>query len=386
MRYVLTNCKIFTSEKILTKHSLVISAGTVLAVIADRDIDNKDKQIDLNGHLLTPGFIDTQVNGGGGVLFNNSPTLASIAAIGKAHRAYGTTGFLPTLISDDLAIMQQAIEASQQALIAQTPGFLGMHMEGPYLNKLRKGVHCETKLHSPDRQSLAMLQTLAQIGRSIVTLAPEVVPAGFIKQLSQKGVTVAVGHSNASYEIIKQSLLDGASGFTHLYNAMSPLTSREPGVVGAALEDPHSWCGIIVDGFHVHPASLKIAIKAKVKGKIILVTDAVHTVGATGSTFDLVGRSIYRDNGKVTTKEGTLAGSDLDMASAVRNCVKLLGIELSEALRMASLYPAQFLNIDDKVGKISQGYKANLTLLDEDLQVVDTWIDGIASDPLAYNS
>lgn len=386
MRYVLTNCRIFTSEKILTEHSLVISADKVLAVIPDRDINSQDKQIDLKGHLLTPGFIDTQVNGGGGVLFNNSPTLGSIEAIGKAHRAYGTTGFLPTLISDDLATMQQAIEASQQALTAKTPGFLGLHMEGPYLNKLRKGVHCATKLHSPDQESLAMLQALAHIGGSMVTLAPEVVPAGFIKQLSQKGVTVAVGHSNASYDIIKQSLRDGASGFTHLYNAMSPLTSREPGVVGAALEDKHSWCGIIVDGHHVHPATLNIAIKAKPKGKVILVTDAVHTVGATGTTFDLVGRSIYRDNGKVTTKEGTLAGSDLDMASAIRNCVKLLGLELSEALRMASLYPAQFLNIDDKVGKIAPGLKANLTLLDEDLQVVDTWIDGIANDPLAYSS
>ena len=386
MRYVLTNCRIFTSQKILTEHSLVIASGKIIAIISDRDINKSEQKIDLQGQLLTAGFIDTQVNGGAGILFNNAPTLESIRAIGAAHRAYGTTGFLPTLISDDQQVMQLAIEASQQALADKVPGFLGLHLEGPYLNKLRKGVHCETKLQSPDLNALSRLQNLASIGSSMVTLAPEVVPAGFIKQLVHSGVTVSVGHSNASYEIINQAIADGVSGFTHLYNAMSPLTSREPGVVGAALDDPHTWCGVIVDGFHVHPASLNIAIKAKPKGKIMLVTDAVHTVGATGSTFDLVGRSIYRDNGKVTTKEGTLAGSDLDMASAVRNCVELLGLELSEALRMASLYPAQFLNIADKVGKIAPGCKANLTLLDADLQVVDTWIDGIASDPMAYSS
>ena len=246
---------------------------------------------------------------------------------------------------------------------------------------MRKGVHCESKITAADQQALQLLKQLACIGSSMVTLAPEVLPNGFIQTLSQAGVTVSIGHSNASYEVAQAALTDGVSGFTHLFNAMSPLTSREPGVVGAALNDANSWCGVIVDGHHVHPCTLNIAIAAKNnvksgKGKIMLVTDAVHTVGVNGDTFNLAGKEVFRVAGKVTTAEGTLAGSDLDMASAVRNTVNMLGLPLEEALRMASLYPAQFLGIEQKLGRIQPGYQADLALLDSDLNVINTWIKG----------
>ena len=257
-----------------------------------------------------------------------------------------------------------------------------MHLEGPFLNTARKGVHPEHKLRNPNDSSLALLKQVAELGNSMVTLAPEVVPEGFIKSLCEAGIVVSMGHSDASYDCVIQAIDDGATGITHLFNAMSPLTSREPGVVGAALDDPHSWCGIIVDGHHVHPATLKTAIRAKTNGKMILVSDAVHTVGAQGSEFDLAGQPVFRKNGKVTTANGTLAGSDLDMASAVRNTVRMLSIELEEALRMASLYPAQFLSLDHKLGRIAENYQADLVLLDDDFQVVETWIAGEASGSL----
>lgn len=386
MTFVLSNADIFTGHEILTNQSVVINAGRVVNIIDNTAVEtfaskHTVKVIDLKGNLLVPGFIDSQVNGGAGVLFNHSPTVESIAHIGRAHRIYGTTGFLPTLISDDAEAMQLAISAARQAFNQKTPGFLGIHLEGPYLNPARKGVHSEAKLRVANSESLILLKQLRGLGSSIVTLAPEMVPDGFIESLIAEGIIVCVGHSNATYNCIQQSLLQGVSGFTHLFNAMSPLTSREPGVVGAAIIDPDSWCGIIVDGHHVHSCALNIAIAAKTKGKMMLVTDAVHTVGAQGNAFDLAGCPVFRDKGKVTTAEGTLAGSDLDMASAVRNTVRMLGIELAEALRMASLYPAQFLGLEHTLGRIKSGYQADLTLLDCDLNVINTWIKGVCNDP-----
>ncbi|MBT7331529.1 MAG: amidohydrolase family protein, partial [Oceanospirillaceae bacterium] len=210
----------------------------------------------------------------------------------------------------------------------------------------------------------------------LMTLAPEQVNPDFIHRLTADGMIVSAGHTAASYEQMQEALAKGVRGFTHLFNAMTPMTSREPGVVGAALDHDDSWCGLIVDGHHVHPVTLRQAIKAKARGKMMLVTDAMHTVGEGAGRFDLMGRPIVSKNGKVTTLDGTLAGSDLDMASAVRNTVYKVGLELEEALRMASLYPAQFLKLDRQMGKIAPGYQADLVLLDEHLMVQNTWIKG----------
>ncbi|MEH6579314.1 MAG: N-acetylglucosamine-6-phosphate deacetylase [Amphritea sp.] len=379
MRIALTKCRVFTGEEIVEDHSVLVEDCIISAVVPVQEVSADFCKIELDGQLLAPGFIDTQVNGGGGVLLNDNPSVEAIRAIGAAHRVYGTTGFLPTLISDSRKVMQSAIAATRSAMQQHVPGVLGVHLEGPFLSVERKGVHPPKMIRSPESDALELLSGLGELGASMVTLAPEQVPKGFIRHLVETGVIVAAGHSAASYEQIRAALSEGMTGFTHLFNAMSPLNSREPGVVGAALEDENSWCGLIVDNHHVHPASLKVAIRAKPRGRMMLVTDAVHTVGAEGDTFELMGNTIVRDNGRVATLEGVLAGSDLDMATAVRNSVELLGLSLEESLRMASLYPAEFLRVGNRYGRIATGYQADLVLLDDQLKVLETWIGGEAS-------
>ncbi|UTW12839.1 N-acetylglucosamine-6-phosphate deacetylase [Marinobacterium rhizophilum] len=379
MQFALINGRIFDGEQIHQDRALWIRNGRIEALTDPARLPAGIDVVDLGGHLLAPGFIDTQVNGGGGVLFNDSPDVAGIQAIGRAHRRFGTTGFLPTLISDRHDVMHSALEATRVAL-SSVPGVLGIHLEGPFLNLQRKGIHPAAMIRGPEADALALLRGLQGEGVTLVTLAPEQVSEDFIRELAQAGIVVAAGHTQATYAQMTQALAQGLSGFTHLFNAMSPLTSREPGVVGAALDDDNSWCGLIVDNHHVHAATLRIALRAKAAGKMMLVTDAVQTVGVPGREFELLGQSIVREGGRVASPEGTLAGSDLDMASAVRNCVRLLGLSLEESLRMASLYPAEFLRLGDRYGRVRAGYQASLVLLDEQLQVQQTWIDGVASD------
>jgi len=333
------------------------------------------KPRDLGGNLLLPGFIDSQVNGGGGVLFNDAPSVEAIRAIGNAHRKFGTTGFLPTLISADLHVVEKAIEAVQAALAAGTPGVLGIHIEGPFLNVERKGIHDPEKIRELDPAAIRLLTSLRG-GRTLVTLAPEMTTPDMIKKLAIAGVVVSAGHTNATYEQIRVALQEGLTGFTHLFNAMSQLTGRAPGVVGAALDDPDSWCGIIVDGEHTDPVVLRISMRCKRHDRFMLVTDAMPSVGTDNKSFDLQGRRITVAGNLCLDEDGRLAGSNIDMASCVRNAVSLLGLPLPEAVRMASLYPAEFLGLAHEVGRIAPGYKANFVLADDQLRVLDTWIDG----------
>ena len=311
---------------------------------------------DLNGERLVPGYIDTQVNGGGGVLFNDAPTVETIARIGAAHRRFGTTGFLPTLISDDLSVIDRAIDAVEQAMAEGVPGVLGIHIEGPFLNIARKGIHDPAKFRILDDEAVRLL-TRMKTGRTLITLAPERVPRETIQQMVANGAIVAAGHTAGTYDEIRAGLDAGITGFTHLYNAMSPLQGRDPGAVGAALEDADSWCGVIVDGVHVHPASLRVALAAKPRGKVFLVTDAMPMVGSDNPTFELYGETITAVDGVVRNAAGALAGSALDMITAVRNTVGLLGLSLAEASRMASTYPAQFLGLRVQVGGLLDQYE-----------------------------
>lgn len=329
----------------------------------------------LEGDLL-PGFIDLQVNGGGGVLFNDSPTVEGIAAIASAHRRFGTTGLLPTLISDDLDVIARAIEAVDAAIAQGVPGVLGIHIEGPFLNPARKGIHDASKFRTLDAAAIELLASLGN-GRTLVTLAPELAPPGMVRALVDRGVVVAAGHTEASYEQIRASFDEGLSGFTHLYNAMSQLGSRAPGAVGAALEDAGSWCGLIVDGHHVHAAALRVALAAKGADRLLLVTDAMPTVGSDVKEFQLNGQRIVAQDGRCFAPDGTLAGSDLDMASTVRNAVRFMDVDLETAIRMASKVPADAMGFS-KRGAIAAGATADLVLLDDDQQVVETWIAGRA--------
>jgi N-acetylglucosamine-6-phosphate deacetylase len=322
---------------------------------------------------LAPGFIDLQVNGGGDVLLNNSPTPEAIRAIAVAHRKFGTTALLPTLITDTSEKMTAAFAAAE-SLAESEPGILGIHLEGPFLSSERAGVHDANLMRQPSPADLKMLCGPRK-GALLVTLAPERVPNGFIARLVQSGVRVSLGHSMATYDETLAAMAEGLSGFTHLFNAMRPLASREPGPIAAALESPNAWFGMIVDGFHVNPAMLRLALRGL--GQPILVTDAMPPVGGRQSKFDLYGSEIQVIGGRCARSDGTLAGSALDMAAAVRNCVHMLGVAIDDALRFASRNPAEFIGLGHLLGGLHPGYRADVVALDAGtFDVLGTWVAG----------
>src|SRR5215469_15167767 len=377
MGLALINGRVLRADTFVRGQCVLIERGRILAVLpADDARCRAAEPYDLGDGLLLPGFIDIQVNGGGGVLFNDAPSVEAIRAIGRAHRRFGTTGFLPTLISADLDIVARAIAAVRGAIEAGVPGVLGIHIEGPFLNVARKGVHDPAKLRELDPSALGLLTSLRG-GRTLVTLAPEMTTPQIIERLVAAGVTVSAGHTNATYAEIRAALAHGLTGFTHLFNAMSPLTGREPGTVGAALDDQRSWCGIIVDGEHTDPVVLRIALRCKPHDRFMLVTDAMPSVGTESQSFELQGRRISVRGQACYDEDGRLAGSNIDMAGCVRNAVRLLGLPLTQAVRMASEVPAEFLGLAHDRGRIAAGYRANLVLADDDLNVRETWIDGI---------
>ncbi len=326
------------------------------------------------GVFVTAGFIDLQVNGGGGVLLNDHPTADGMRAIARAHRRYGTTACLPTLITDTREQTRSAIAAARS--VAGREGVLGLHLEGPFISPQRPGVHRPDRIAEPGAGDLEQLCELTGAGRSLVTLAPECVPAGFVMTLAAAGVRISIGHSEASAAVVTQAVAEGATGVTHLFNAMPPFGARDPGIVGTTLSEPRLTAGLIVDGMHVDPVSVRAAFAAKGADRVALVTDAMPTVGTSLDRFDLVGRTIKLVDGRLTTKEGTLAGAHLDMASAVRNTVRLAKVPLEDALRAASLTPAQFLGVDNERGAIVPGARADLVALTDTLAVAATWIDG----------
>lgn len=368
------NGKILTDAGIEQDRTLLVRDGRIEGLSGAREVIGADRIVDLGGDLLVPGFIDAQVNGGGGLLFNDEPTVETIAVIAKAHRRFGTTGFLPTLISDDLDVVASAIDAVRAAIEQRVPGVVGIHIEGPFLNAERRGVHDASKLRALDGEAVKLLMR-PHGGVTLVTLAPERTTPAFIRQLSEAGVIVSAGHTNATFDELQPAFAAGLRGFTHLFNAMSQLGNREPGAVGAALANDSSWCGLIVDGHHVHPEVMKLALRAKRHDRFLLVSDAMPSVGTDTKNFVLNGRAITVEDNKCVDPEGRLAGADLDMATAVRNTVKMLGVDLADAIRMASHNAAEFLGLRN-VGRIAPGYRANFARLDGDCQVVDTWIEG----------
>jgi N-acetylglucosamine-6-phosphate deacetylase len=376
MMTALVNGRVLVDSRFVEGVAVLLDDGRISAVVAPADLPTNALQYDLDGGLLVPGFIDTQVNGGGGALFNDAPTAVTIDTIGRAHRAFGTTGFLPTLISDDLSVIRSGIEAVESAIVSGIPGVLGIHIEGPFLNEHRKGIHDANKIRELDEEGFAVLTSL-RAGRTLVTVAPECTTSEMIARLVGAGVIVSAGHSNGQYAEVKSAIGSGLSGVTHLFNAMSPLGAREPGVVGAALESNSVWCGIIVDGQHVAPATLKIALRCKPPEKFMLVTDAMPTVGSDTKEFVLQGKRIVASGGACIDDQGTLAGSDLDMAWAIRNAVNLLDVPLETAFAFASSAPAAFLKLERELGSIAAGYRADLALLDESLVVQQTWIGGL---------
>ena len=374
----LTGATVFTGDELHENCSVVIEDGVIADLAPDgAPVRGAGTAISLRGRRLAPGFIDIQVNGGGGVLFNNAPTAESLRAIGAAHARFGTTAFLPTLISDDYAVMRAAIAAVRRARRERMPGVLGVHLEGPFLNPERRGAHDAAKFRRIDDEALELVTSLGRDGVTLLTLAPEMTSPEIIGRLRGAGVIVFAGHSAADYGQCRAALAAGVTGFTHLFNAMTPMTARAPGMVGAALESEDSVFSIIADGHHVHPAPFRAAIEAKRRGGAVLVTDAMPTVGSEDTVFELGGERIELRGGALRNRRGSLAGSNLSMIDAVRNAMRMAGLDWREAVRMASSYPARAIGVDDRRGFIRPGYAADLVELDRDMVLHRTWVAGV---------
>lgn len=369
--------RVFDGDAVHEDAAVLIDGDRIVAIVPRARIPATSEVRTLpDGAWLAPGFIDIQVNGGGDVLFNDTPTPAGIRAIAAAHRKFGTTSLLPTLISDRPEKMAAAV-AAVASVIKTDPGVAGIHLEGPFLSPDKAGVHDRRVFRAPTAADLALL-TAPHDGVTLVTLAPEQVPPGFIGKLAAAGVRVSLGHSMATYAQTKAAMADGLTGFTHLFNAMRQLESREPGPVAAALESGEAWYGLIVDGLHVAPATLRLALRGA--GRPILVSDAMPPVGGRKSSFTFGGETIFVRDGRCARADGTLAGACLDMAGAVRNCMRLLDAALPDALRFASAHPAEFLGLGRTLGRLASGFRADIVAFNPaTVEVFDTWVAGVSA-------
>ncbi|MBP2550829.1 N-acetylglucosamine-6-phosphate deacetylase [Neorhizobium galegae] len=375
---MVTGGRIFDGQRFLEKHVLVVEGGKIAAILPEDAALPSLPRIDAQGALVAAGFIDLQVNGGGGVLLNNQPTADGIATICAAHARFGTTSLLATLITDTVELRTTVLSAGRKAHEARIPGFLGLHLEGPHLSIARKGTHDPALIRPMTEADLAVLvEAAGSFGKALITIAPENVTPQQVAALKAAGYVVSLGHTDVGAATVLAYADAGASMVTHLFNAMSQLGNREPGVVGAALSDRRLSCGLIADGFHVDPVSMRVAVRAKQgPARIFLVTDAMSTIGTDQTGFNLNGRQVYRRDGRLTLADGTLAGADIDMMSCVRFVHERLNLPLAEALNMASLYPAEAIGADTK-GQLMAGRDADFILLDDKLNLLSTWIGGM---------
>ncbi|MEW6990198.1 N-acetylglucosamine-6-phosphate deacetylase [Colwelliaceae bacterium 6441] len=362
--------RLFDGKQFSEHQVLTIKDGKIIAI----DSHTESADVVAEGTVV-PGYIDLQVNGGGGVLFNSSPSLESLQTIISAHSQFGTTGMLPTLITDKVEVMAQAADAMALAIAENVPGILGIHFEGPHLSIAKKGTHVQEYIRAISDDEWKILER-KDIGQILVTLAPETVSADDVERMVSLGIKVCLGHTNADFKTAQAAMNAGADGYTHLYNAMSPIQGRELGVTGCALLNDQASCGIIIDGHHVDYQAVKLALKTKPKGKLFLVTDAMSTIGTDQTEFSFFDRTVYLKEGRLTSTTGELAGAALDMATAVKNTHLGVGIELDEAIRMASQYPADYINQGNMRGNLSIGSQADLIVLNEQLEVESTWIAG----------
>jgi N-acetylglucosamine-6-phosphate deacetylase len=369
--------RIFDGESWHEDAALVVRGGAVEGIVARHEIPAGADIVEADD-MLAPGFVDLQVNGGGGVMLNDHHDVEGIETICRAHAPFGTTALLPTLITDTPDVTAAVVAAGIAAARSEVPGFAGLHLEGPHLSIARKGAHDPRLIRPMTDMDLALLMAAKkELPTLLTTVAPESVTPQQVAALAGAGIVVSLGHTDATYATARAYAEAGATKVTHLFNAMSQIGNREPGMVGAALAIGTIHAGLIADGVHVHPANIANAVRAKAgPGRICLVTDAMATIGTDMTTFELNGRTIYRRDGRLTLEDGTLAGADLDMISAVRFMHRTIGLELGEALRMASLYPAQAIGKTDRLGRFTRGAAADIVALSEKLDVSGVWIGG----------
>lgn len=372
--YALTNCKIYTGNDVLVDHAVVIKDQLIDSVCPLADLPQGLETLDLNGVNVSPGFIDLQLNGCGGVMFNDEITAETMQVMHKANLKSGCTSYLPTLITSSDEDMRQAIAAARDYHAQYQNQSLGLHLEGPYLNVMKKGIHSVDYIRPSDDSMINFICENADVITK-VTLAPEHNAPEHIQQLKDAGIIVAIGHTNATYAEARKGFESGITFATHLFNAMTPMVGREPGVVGAIYDTPDVYAGVIADGFHVDYANIRIAHKIKGE-KLVLVTDATAPAGADMDYFIFVGKKVYYRDGKCVDENGTLGGSALTMIEAVQNTVEHVGIALDEALRMATLYPAKAIGVEEQLGRVKQGMVANLAIFDRDFKVQATVVNG----------
>lgn len=379
----LTGAEIFDGHARHQDAALLLSEGVVAGVVPEAAIPASFERVRLAGGLLAPGFIDLQANGGGGVLFNAQPTVDGIRTICETHARFGTTALLVTLITDTPAVTRSAIDAGIEAHSQKIPGFLGLHLEGPHLSQARRGAHHTDLIRPMTAADLDMLRAARRaLPNLMVTVAPEAVEDAQIAALAEAGICVSLGHTDASTARAKAAFRAGAGAVTHLFNAMSGLHHREPGLVGAALTADAVYAGLIADGHHVAPEAITIALRAKTgAGRMFLVTDAMSTIGTDQTAIELNGRRILRHDGMLTLEDGTLAGADIDMSASVRFMADNTGLPLDEILRMASLYPAECMRLTARYGRLATGARADVVHLDGEANVQAVWIGGLRAPP-----
>ena len=378
MSKAIRGARIFDGNAWHDEAALLVSNGTVEAIVPEAAVPADADMVSAGGGILVPGFIDLQVNGGGGVMLNDEPSVEGLRTICAAHARFGTTALLPTLITDTRETTAAVIAAGREAVTAGVPGFLGLHLEGPHLSLARKGAHDPSLIRPMDDDDLErLLACRGTFPAMMITIAPENVTESQVSRLSEAGFIVSLGHTEADFETAGRYVRAGARTVTHLFNAMSPLGHREPGLVGAALDNGDLHAGLIADGIHVHPAAMGAALRSKQgPGRIFVVTDAMSPIGTNLESFTLNGREILRQDGRLTLADGTLAGADIDMISSVRFLHRALGLPLEEALRMVSAYPAEAARVADRKGTLKAGFDADFVLLTDDLAMKSTWIGG----------
>ena len=374
MKQALLGSQIFCGERFYDDHALLVEGKSIVDIVDKNNTPDNFNKIELDQGILAPGFIDLQVNGGGGVLFNNSPNKESLNTIIKAHQFFGTTSVMPTVISDSLEVLEQCIKTVTEE-IKNNSSLLGIHIEGPFFNTKYRGVHQKQYISTINSDYLNLFESLKGFP-VMLTLAPECISSQQLKHLTSLGIKTLAGHSDATYDELDDAIKNGLDGFTHLFNAMGQISAREPGVVGSALHFENTFASIIVDLHHVHPSLIQLAYQLKPKGKLFFISDSMATINHGKPSFELYDEVVNESDGRLVNSEGKLAGSSITQIDAVKNAYQKCNIPLNQALAMASRYPAECLGIENHLGSLKPGYRADLVHFDSNFKVHNAWVSG----------